>query len=119
MLLWQANPEVEAQRLRYLLAEEGAQRFARYAAYNLANEPAKCQSLVSMHTSWPPERRLFGQRLNHQIPVEKCSIGQGLADSRQARLVIEQHLHRNCFFGRLTKFGPVIHHWRIQIELAA
>ena len=69
VLLGQADPEVDAERLGDGLAEERAERAAGDPAHQLADRPAEVDHVVAVAGARLPERLLGLQAGDHAVPV--------------------------------------------------
>src|SRR5260221_7594378 len=116
MLFRQADPEIEAQRLRYFLAEEAPQRLTGDPAHDLSNNPSERKTMIPVHAASPPPGFRFLQHTDHQVPIPECSWWHGLAHRCDTGLVIEQHTHRNPLFTGLAKLRPVVRYRRIEVK---
>src|SRR5262249_41093997 len=117
--LRKAEPEVEPERLRDLVMEEGSKRLPGYSTDDLADEESEGERLVAVPRPRLPERRLGRERARHQIPVEERGRGQGLADRRQSGLVREEHRDGDAVLPLLPELGPVADDRCVEVEETA
>ena len=67
---------------------------------------------------WPP-RRLGGERLGHDVPVQHGARWERGPDGRKPRLTRQQEAHGKLPLAGLGKLGPVAEDRRIEIERAS
>ncbi len=119
MLLGQADPEVDAERLGDLVLEERAERLAAHPSYELADGPAEVDEVVAVASSRLPEGRLGGDAFDYLVPVDHEVGREFAAEGRNADRVVEHHPDRRRLFAVGGELGPVLGDGRFDVELAA
>ena len=81
----QADPEVQTKGLGDLVPKEGAERLPRHAPDHLTDQPAIGEGMIAVAGAGLPKGFLFGQRVDHQVPIRIGPLWQSFAYRRQAR----------------------------------
>ena len=119
VLLGQPDPEVDAEWISDLAAEERPDRLPGDAAHDLADEVAEGERVVAVARARLPEWFHLGQPPDDEVPVEVARVGDGLAKADETGLVREQHPHGDRVLAVLGELGPVGRDGRVEVEVAA
>src|SRR4029079_19536709 len=116
--LRQPDEEVETERPRDLLGEEGAQRPTVDPTDDLADEVPVRHLVVAVRRPRLPQRRLARLRLDDRLPREHLVEGELLVDPRQPRLVRQQVRDGDRLLAPLCELGPVPGNRGVDVEAA-
>ncbi len=109
---------IESQRRGDLVTEVRAHRLATGAANHLAHQPSVGNRMIAVPGARLPPWLLLGESRAHRIPVVERLGCELLAHRGQTGPMAQQESHRQLFFSRLRKLGPVARNRSVKIELA-
>ncbi len=119
LLVWaQADLVIQAKRPADFFAYKGADGFAREAAYELTDEVAESQRVVTGLGAGRPKRLLDFERFDDRAEIEQGTWRRGIAH-RNARSVIQDPADQDPFLSGLGKLRPIVGHRFVEIEQPA
>ncbi len=117
--LRKADPEVQAQRLGYLLRQDGAQCASGRPQHQLGQQPAVGLRVVAVPGARLPEGLLRGDRVRSGDSVAGLGGGQPPVQRREARTVGEQVADQGLLLAARLELRPVRADRRVQVEQPA
>jgi hypothetical protein len=113
-----ADVDVGAQWSGYVLAQQGADRAARYPAQDLAEGESERIDVITMRGAGLPPRNLLGDGAGHHGPVQHRAGRQPAPDGRDPGLVAEELPHGHRLLATGPELRPVPGDGRIGVEQA-
>ena len=119
VLVGEPDPELQPERRRDLVVEEGPEALARDALHHLADQPPVGGGVVAVRGAGLPDGRLDLQRPDHRLPGQRLLEGEHGVDVRQTGLVAQEPPHGDVGLAGGLELGPVLGDRCIHVELAA